>query len=469
MSLAFEQLYDRFAKASQAQVFRYYEELSVSEQKVLLAQLEMIDLSGIEQSIERGASQSLVDFTLLKPATYIQCPRREGDPALWKRATAYGEEALRTGRVAVLTPAGGQGTRLKHLGPKGSFPISILKQKSFFQLFAEKIRAAENRYACSLYWFLMTSPFNHKATTQFFETNDYFGFAKERLHFFSQGLTPVVDDKGKFLLADKGQVAMSPDGHGGVFRSLVRSGAVEWMAAQGIAMVSYFQVDNPLISCVDPAFIGFHVMEKAEMSSKIVPKAYPEEKVGVFCLYEGKPVVIEYMDMPLSLQNERSSDGVLRYNAANIATHIFSRDFVEKMGDLRLPYHFAKKKIWALVDCDGCLCRKEVSAFTIETFSFDALFFAKKAGLIEASRQEEFSPVKNAEGVNSPQECRKNQLRQFARWFQSAGVSIPTDADLVPTISVEVSPLFATDQKTFVEKWKRLQKKPDVQDGLYLE
>jgi len=396
----------------------------------------------------------------------------------WARAKAAGEEALRAGRVAAFTVAGGQGTRLGYDGPKGTFRVTPLKQKPLFQVFAEKIRAAGARYGRPLHWFIMTSHANHAATESFFAENKFFGLDRARVHFFRQGRMPAVGFDGKILLETKSSIALSPDGHGGSLRALERSGSLDLMRREGVDTLSYFQVDNPLVRSIDPVFIGWHVLRGSEMSSKMVPKAFPEEKVGHFCVQNGKLVVIEYSDLPLAMQRETDASGQLRYLAGSIAIHLLDREFVRRMaagagskeqGAGALPFHRADKKIPSLDASGNSVKPEKPNGVKFEMFVFDALPFAKNPVVIETRRENDFSPVKNAEGVDSPKTARDDQLRQFARWLKAGGAAIDTDATHLPRATLEVSPLFGYDEDSFADAWKKLSPKPAITDGLYLE
>jgi UDP-N-acetylglucosamine/UDP-N-acetylgalactosamine diphosphorylase len=358
-------------------------------------------------------------------------------------------------------------------GPKGTFPVTPLKQKPLFQVFAEKILAAGKRHQCPLHWFIMTSHANHAATEAFFQEHTFFGLDRARVHFFRQGRMPAVDFEGKILLESKSTIALSPDGHGGSLRALQRSGSLDLMQSEGVDTLSYFQVDNPLVRCIDPAFIGWHLARGSEMSSKMVTKAYAEEKVGVFCLQGGKSVVIEYSDLPLEMQREKDSSGQLRYLAGSIAIHILDREFVRRLAmggeGVELPFHRADKKI-PVVDAMGAPIKPEKpNGVKFEMFVFDALPFARNPVVIETLREDDFSPVKNAEGLDSPKTCRDDQLRQFARWLKQNGAAVQTDKTGLPTAVTEVSPLFGYDEDSFADSWRRLSPKPEIHDGLYLE
>jgi len=248
------------------------------------------------------------------------------------------------------------------------------------------------------------------------------------------------------------------------------------MAGEGIDTLSYFQVDNPLARCLDPEFIGWHLLRGSEMSSKMVTKAYPEEKLGHFCVQDGRMVVIEYSDLPLALQRERQPNGELRFPAGSIALHVLDRDFVRRLAGTAgggrggaLAFHRAEKKI-PTVDAAGDPVKPDkANGIKFELFVFDALPFARHPLVIETRREDDFSPVKNAEGVDSAQTCRDDQLRQFARWFRAAGAASATDATGLPPFAFEVSPLFGQDEESFGESWTRLAPRPALAEGLYLE
>ncbi len=450
-----DKLREDFERVGQGHVFRFWDSLDEAGRDRLAAQLAEVDLEEIGRLVDtlvKGSGEAAIDFRRLEPAPFVPLPESGGDAALWNECRAAGEEALRAGRVAAFTVAGGQGTRLGYDGPKGTFPVTPVRQATLFQVFAEKILCAARTYGVSLPWFVMTSRLNHAATEAFFEENDFFGLGAENVFFFSQGMMPAVDSNGKLLLAEKDSLALSPDGHGGSLRALVRSGAVKAMAERGIDTISYFQVDNPLVRCIDPAFIGFHLREGSEMSSKMIPKAYPEEKVGHFTMLDGRLTVVEYSDLPDDLARETDASGDLRFRAGSIAIHVLSRAFVERMGGGRgaLPMHRADKKI-AVVGEDG-VSRKpsEPNGIKFEMFVFDALPQAESPVVIETSREEDFSPVKNADGLDSPQTCRRDLLRQYARWLRAAGTPVAVDSDGSPDRTFEIAPLRGFDRESFL-------------------
>ena len=465
----------RFHAAGQAQVFAHFGTLDASGQAHLLAEAGEIDLAEVERLnrtlVGAGAATGM-DLAGLAPAPYEPLVAHGGDAAAWVEAKIAGEAALRAGRVAAFTVAGGQGTRLGYDGPKGTFPVTPVTGKPLFRVFAEKLLAAGARYGRPLHWFIMTSHQNHAATEAFFAAHGCFGLDAARVHFFRQGRMPAVDFNGRILLETTGAIALSPDGHGGSLRALERSGALDLMQREGIDTLSYFQVDNPLVRAIDPAFIGWHLLRGSEMSSKMVPKAYPEEKLGHFCAQNGKLVVVEYSDLPMAMQRETDAQGRLRYIAGSIAIHLFDREFIRRMatgaGGAVLPFHRADKKIPTIDAAGAPLKPEKANGVKFELFVFDALPFAKNPLVIETRRADDFSPVKNAEGVDSPQTCRDDQRRQFARWLNAHGAGLATDATGLPALTLEVAPAFGYDEDSFAAGWARLAAPPVLADGLVL-
>ena len=468
---------EAFERAGQGHVFAFFEQLPPAAQKQLLADAAEIDLHEIDHLtrtlLAKGAATGL-NLDGLAPAPYEPRPEKGGDAKAWAAAKTAGEVALRAGRVAAFTVAGGQGTRLGYDGPKGTFPVTPIRKKTLFQVFAEKIRAAGVRYGKPLHWFIMTSHANHAATEAFFAEHAFFGLDRGHVHFFRQGRMPAVDLLGKILLEDKGVIAMSPDGHGGSLRALDRSGALGVMDQAGIDILSYFQVDNPLVRGIDPAFIGWHILRGSEMSSKMVPKAYAGEKVGHFCAQNGQAIVIEYSDLPKSYQEEIDpATGALRYIAGSIAIHIFDTKFIRRMAaggeGVALPFHRADKKIPTIDAAGNAVKPDKPNGVKFEMFVFDALPFAQCPVIIETRREDDFSPVKNAEGLDSPRTCADDQLRQFTRWLKANGAAVPVDATGLPPFALEVSPLFGYDEDSFADAWEKLSPKPEIKAGLYLQ
>jgi UDP-N-acetylglucosamine/UDP-N-acetylgalactosamine diphosphorylase len=371
-----------------------------------------------------------------------------------------GKELIHQGKVAAFVVAGGQGTRLGFDGPKGDFPISPIKNKTLFQIFAEYIAAASKRYKTDYPWYVMTSPLNRAGTEEIFHTNKYYGLEPENVFIFQQGTMPNFIKDGRILMSDKANLSCSPDGHGGSLKALYKSGAVEDMKKRGVEFISYFQVDNPLINIFDPLFIGLHALDKAEMSSKALIKTGPYEKVGNFCLVDGRLTVIEYSDLPDELAEKRNPDGSLAFRLGSIAIHIISRGFIERLNadGFSLPLHRAVKKI-PHIDEDGKPVKPaRPNGVKLETFVFDAIPLASKSIILETLREEEFAPTKNATGVDSAVTSRKMLIERAASWLESAGLNVPKKPDGSFDCEIEIAPSFALYKDDVVEKLNQIPK-----------
>jgi UDP-N-acetylglucosamine/UDP-N-acetylgalactosamine diphosphorylase len=461
-----QSLIDAFREAGQGQVFAFLDRLGPAERARLFAEaaeVDLAELAALNRSLLGGAPVAAPAD--LEPAPYVPLPGNGGDRDRWRQAREVGEVALRAGRVAAFTVAGGQGTRLGFEGPKGTFPVTPVRQRPLFAVFADKLLAAERRYGRRVPWFILTSHQNHAATEAFFAQRRWFGLRADQVHFLRQGRMPAVDASGRILLETPGSLALSPDGHGGSLRALERAGALDRMAAVGADLISYFQVDNPLVRVIDPTFIGWHLLSGSEMSSKMVPKAFPEEKVGLFCRHRGRTCVIEYSDLALERQREVDpATGRLRFLAGSIAIHLFSREFARRVArgesGASLPFHRAVKKI-PTIDSEGRPVQpSRANGIKFELFVFDALPFAANPLVLETDRAGDFAPVKNAEGVDSPATCRDAQLRLFAGWLRACGATLSVDPSGLPPFPIEVSPRFGDDLASFTESWTRLDPKP---------
>jgi UDP-N-acetylglucosamine/UDP-N-acetylgalactosamine diphosphorylase len=374
------------------------------------------------------------------------------DRAVRDAAREAGEAMIRAGRVAAFTVAGGQGTRLGWRGPKGTFPATPLTGKPLFRLFAEQIRATQQRYGVTIPWYIMTSPINDADTRAFLLDNNCFGLERRHITLLPQGVMPSVDDDGRVLLAAKDAVAVNPDGHGGALRALRTSAALEDMRDRGVEQISYFQVDNPTVRVIDPVFLGLHATHpesSGEMSSKVVRKTDPAEKVGVFARAGGRTMVVEYSDLPAELAEAREPDGSLRYAGGSIAIHILSVDFVERLtggeGE-QLPFHRARKKVPHVDLSTGELVEPaEPNATKYELFVFDAIPLAGRSLVVETDRVEEFAPIKNAEGADSAATSHRLQSERAARWLEARGVTVPRRADGSVDAELEIGPLTAME------------------------
>ena len=243
-----------------------------------------------------------------------------------------------------------------------------------------------------------------------------------------QGTLPAVDrESGQILLDAPDRIALSPDGHGGLLSALRASGALDEMAARGIRTIFTFQVDNPMARVCNPELLGHHALAEADMASVVVRKVGPEEKMGVIARVDGRTGVVEYSDLPDALAAERDPEGELVYWAGSIAVHCIQVAFARRLteGGLRLPFHRALKKVPYVDDAGRRVEPDEPNAVKFETFLFDALPSRRRTVTVEAAREEEFSPIKNAEGADSPATARRDLNRLYARWLEAAGVAVP--------------------------------------------
>lgn len=423
-------------------------------QHALGEQIASIDLDELRDLIDRYVTnyQTPPAPGTVRPAPYYALDG-SGPSGAWDR-DAYrskGEDLIRAGKVACFTVAGGQGSRLGYDGPKGCYPTSCVTQKPLFQLFAEGIRKNELKFGGEIPWYIMTSPLNHEATVSFFEQHKCFGLKRDQISFFVQGVMPSMDAKsGELLLADPMHLATNPDGHGGSFKALHSSGAIEDMKRRGVEHVSYFQVDNPHADVLDPVFLGLHAFapdSSGEFSSKMVAKASWDEKVGVFCEVDGRTQVIEYSDLDASLAKQTEADGRLSFNAGSIAIHAIGVGFIERVvgdADASLPYHRALKKVPHFDPESGRPVEPDSNnAVKLEKFVFDAIPIAERSIVVETDRVEEFAPVKNATGTDSIESSKVLQTERAARWLEANGVSVPRRDDGGVNATIEISPLCA--------------------------
>jgi UDP-N-acetylglucosamine/UDP-N-acetylgalactosamine diphosphorylase len=372
-----------------------------------------------------------------------------------------GEGAYREGKVAVLMVAGGQGTRLGFNGPKGCFAIAPHSHKSIYQLQAEKVLSLSRRVGRKVPFLVMTSPMTDAETREFFAAHGYFGLDPEQARFFSQGTVPSLDQQGRALLAEAGRLLENPDGHGGCFTALVKSGQLERLAREGIEHIAYIQVDNIIVPVDDPLMIGLAVAERADVITKVLEKANPDEKVGHLVRVGSHDAIIEYTELTPEQTRQKNAAGELIYRWGSPAIHCWSVGFLAALAKLgyQLPLHRSSKplKAWQ----DGKI--QEVKGWKNERFIFDLIPQAKRSLGLAIVREEEFAPVKNASGVDSAESAVKLASDQYGSWLRAAGakVSLPAQA------RIEISPLFAATMRQFREQWDGRVK--DITGDFYLE
>jgi UDP-N-acetylglucosamine/UDP-N-acetylgalactosamine diphosphorylase len=413
----------------------------------LLDQLGGLDLDLLDR-LYTARDQS---FALPPPEKIRPVPVVPQDSPENPRYRASGEEALRRGEVAALVVAGGQGSRLRFDQPKGMYPIGPVTNKSLFQIHAEKVLALRRRFASSVPLLVMTSEATDDETKSFFAENAYFGLPKEDVFFFKQGTMPALDlATGRLLMESPGRLFLSPDGHGGALTALASSRLLDQMRSRGVRHIFYFQVDNPLVKVADPTFLGCHVDRRSEASSRVLPKLGPKDRLGNFVQIDGRCTIIEYSDLPDDLARQTDASGRLRLWAGSPAIHIFDAAFLVRMtaGQGRIPFHVARKKAPFLDDAGNVIQPTTENALKFERFIFDVLPLADQWMVMETSRREEFAPLKNADGEDSPQAVRQAISDLAADWLRAAGATVSNEA----LGRMEISPLFAFDAAELAQK-----------------
>ncbi len=438
----------RFAEHGQGHVFRFWDALDPRARERLARQAESLDLPALERARENTQRLLAPGSRTLAPAPIVRLPERGGDASAWSAARERGEALLASGGVGVMVVAGGQGTRLGFEGPKGTFPIGPVSGRSLFELQAQKIRGIRRRHGKSVPWYVMTSQATDAATRACFERADWFGLPKGDVFILCQGMLPALDFEGRLLLERPDRIAEAPDGHGGSIPALAGSGALDDMERRGVTTISYYQVDNPLARIADAAYLGFHAGARAEMSCKVIRKRDPLERMGVVARIGGplgRVGIVEYTELDDAHRYSRDAEGELVYWAGSIAVHVFETDFVRRIAaDVEgfLPFHATTKTI-PCVDGGGRPIRPaQPNGYKLERFVFDALPAAERVAVLEVRREEEYEPVKNAEGAESPDTARRALVAQYHAWLEAGAIRLP---DPAPWIELDHSVIDGPD------------------------
>ncbi|PQO47318.1 UTP--glucose-1-phosphate uridylyltransferase [Blastopirellula marina] len=443
------QLSAKLTEAGEDQLLAYLQGADPQVAAHLATQLAAVDLNEIAATLQKKTAASDAPLQMTSPpAIRLEdaAPRISEEEAI-----AAGEKLLSAGKVGALLVAGGQGTRLGFDHPKGMFPIGPVTDRTLFQIFVEKLIARGTKYGAAIPLYLMTSPATHGETVEFFAANGNFGLPDSQLHIFCQGTMPAVDAAtGQLLLAAPDQLALSPDGHGGTLAALVKSGCLADMQQRGLEEIYYFQVDNPLADVCEPLFLGYHKLSGSEMSTQVVAKQRPEEKVGVLVEIDGRLRLVEYSELSEELAAERDASGSLKYWAGNIAIHGVNVEFLTRMAaDAEsLPWHLASKKVPYCTFAGEQVEPQSPNGIKFERFIFDLLPHAKNAIVVEISPATTFAPVKNADGAPSdtPSAARAALTAIYTKWLSAAGVSVAAD------VPIEISPLYALDAEELKSK-----------------
>ena len=402
----------KLKRYNQEHLLDYYNKLPDGELKnKFLEQLERIDFELIDNLYRNTTNVKNEDNVKIEPIEYWDKERLGGKYDFYEE---IGTEKIKDGKLAAVTMAGGQGTRLGHNGPKGTYDIGLDSHKSLFELLCDGLKEANRKYNVTIPWFIMTSRENNEQTIEFFKKNKYFGYEKN-VYFFIQGELPMVDTEGKILIGENGLIKEAADGHGGVYESLVKSGMLAKMKELGIEWVFIGGVDNCLVRMVDPVLMGLAIYKGVSAAGKSVVKANPQEKVGAFCKKNGKPNVVEYTEITPEMAEAKDAAGELLYGESHILCNLFKVSAIERMGTNPLPYHSAFKKATYLDKDGNVVVADSPNAYKFEAFLFDAFGALDDMVVLRVKREEEFAPVKNATGVDSPETARElyNKLHKL--------------------------------------------------------
>ena len=446
-----EQLESLLQPFGQTGLLRFWDELEESQRASLHRQISAIDFALVEKLFKSSDDADhwgdLAARAVAPPAITLA---DFADSASYHKAFSIGGEAIAANKVAMILVAGGQGSRLGFHHPKGMYSIGPLSGRSLYQVHIEHLMARARQFDARIPLYVMSSPPTHEETTEFLVSNRNFGLAEEDLQVFCQGTMPAVDQQGNLLLQSKHEIFVSPDGHGGTVAALVKDGCLQEMQDRGIEHIFYAQVDNPLVQVCHPALIGYHIQNQSEMTSQVVRKTDPLQKVGNVVQVDNEVRIIEYSDLPEEYARQVNTDGSLKLWAGSIAVHVFETDFLLRCSDRpeSLPFHRARK-IVPYVDERGSLIEPaEPNAIKFERFIFDLLPAASGAIVCEVDPAEGFCAVKNAAPADSetPEHVQQAMIALHAKWLREAGAEVGSG------IPVEINPLFAVDGEQLRKK-----------------
>ena len=391
---------------NQLHIVNWLNTLDEYKKKELIDQINHIDLHQISELYDNAKKEIEFKENKIEPIDYLD--KQKMDDITKTRLSELGEEVIRNGKYAVVTMAGGQGSRLEHQGPKGTFKLDVYgKGKYLFEILAENLKEANRKYDVIIPWYIMTSKENNDETYEFLEKNNYFGYDKDNVILFEQGELPLIDLEGKLLIGKDGKIKEASDGNGGVFTSLRTTGALADMKERGVKWIFIGGVDNVLLKMADTILLGMAIDKNVEIASKSVEKANPHEKVGVFCKMNGHPKVIEYSELPEKMAEEVDNNGELRFGESHIMCNLFTIDAMEKISKEPLIYHSAIKKNAYLGENGIEIIPKEPNSYKFEAFIFDAFEFFDDIAILRGKREDDFAPVKNKEGVDSPRTAKE--------------------------------------------------------------
>ena len=399
---------------NQEHIIKLFGRLDSAKKEELIQQINNIDFHQIMELYDNTKKEIEIKENKIEAISYLDKEKLTEDQR--EKFNKLGEQAIRANEYAVVTMAGGQGTRLGHNGPKGTFKLDVYgKGKYLFEILAENLKEANKKYSTIIPWYIMTSKENNDESLKFLEKNNYFGYPKGYVTLFTQGELPLVDVNGKLLINKDMKIKEASDGNGGVFSSLRISGMLSDMKEKNIKWVFIGGVDNAILKMADTLLLGMAIDKKVQIASKSVVKANPHEKVGVFCKMNGHPKVIEYSELPEKMAEEVDKNGELKYGESHIMCNLFSIDAIEKVSKEYLMYHSAFKKN-SYVDENG----REVvpegpNSYKFESFIFDSFEFFDDIAILRGKREDDFAPVKNKEGVDSPKTAKELYEKYWER------------------------------------------------------
>lgn len=391
---------------NQEHIVKLLEKLNAEEKDELIEQINHIDFQQVKELYDNTKKTIEIKENKIEPLKY--CDKSKLAKNEKEELDELGESIIRNGKYAVVTMAGGQGTRLGHPGPKGTFKLDVYgKGKYLFEILCENLKEANRKYNTTIPWYIMTSKENNKETVEFLEKNNYFGYDKNNVIIFTQGELPLVDEEGKLLIGKNMKIKEASDGNGGTYFSLRASGCLSDMKERGIKWIFIGGVDNALLKMADVTLLGLAIKQGVQIASKSIVKANPQEKVGVFGKMNGHPKVIEYTELPEKMAEETDADGELKYGEAHIMCNLYTIEAIEKISKETLMYHPAHKKN-SYIDEEGKeIIPKEPNSYKFESFIFDAFEFFDDIAILRGKREDDFAPVKNKEGVDSPRTAKE--------------------------------------------------------------
>lgn len=396
----YKDAYKKLEKNDQLHLLAYYNNLTTSEQKSLLAQIDDINFD-ILDVLNRKAQ---ADCLQTVPIEALQIETIHVNKDRYKKT---GIAAIKRGELALVLLAGGQGTRLGYSGPKGTYNVGVTKDLYIFELLIKHTLKVIEEAETWIPFYIMTSDKNHDETKAFFKSHNYFGYNSSYIRFFRQEMVPSVDFGGKVFLEEKGRICMSPNGNGGWFSSLDKAGYLEDITNSNIKWINVFSVDNVLQMIADPVFLGAIIEENYEAGGKVVKKANPDERVGVLCTKDGMPHIVEYYELTEEMRNEKKSNGEYAYNYGVTLNYIFPVDKLMSVMNEHMPLHVVKKAIPYIDEEGNTVTPSEPNGYKFETLALDMIHFMDNCLPFEVERDKEFAPIKNATGTDSVDTARE--------------------------------------------------------------